>query len=372
MIIKHTIITWSGLVFILLSCSGPVKKESQVPPPVPVNLYRIDQKNIRFYDNYPCTVVPLKEVGLRGEVSGYITGIYFSEGSDVHEGQKLYEIDRRQYDAAYTEASDNLKIAQSNLARVQLDVDRYSALNTQEAIARQRYDYALTDLANARLQVSVAREEEVKAKNNLDFSVIKAPFDGTIGISQVKLGDLVNPGQTLLNTISSDDPMGVDFVIDQAELSRFRELQSAKPSQDDSTFRLVLPDHSLYPVYGRNGLIDRAVDPQTGTIRVRLVFSNRDHDLRPGMDCEINVIHESTGPQIWIPYKAVQEQMSEYFVFLATKNMVKEIKVKLGPRVGSGVIVQEGLNPGDFIVVDGIGKLADGSRIETGTSTGNQ
>ncbi|MCK9422424.1 MAG: efflux RND transporter periplasmic adaptor subunit [Bacteroidales bacterium] len=363
MIHEISVIISLGMMFILPSCSESGRNKLQDPPPVPVTIYKVEPEKVVYYDSYPCTLTALKEVGLRGEVTGYITDIFFTEGSRVSKGQKLYEIDRRLYEAAFKEANENLKIAHANLEKVQRDVDRYSALNKQEAIARQRYDYALTDLANAKSQVSVATEEQEKAKTNLEYSLITAPFDGTIGISQVKMGDLISPGQTLLNTISSDDPMGVDFVIDQTELNRFSKLKAMKPASGDSIFRLMLPDNSLFSSNGTIGIIDRAVDPQTGTIKIRLLFANRDHNLRPGMDCEVRVIHESEGLQFKIPFKAVLEQMGEYFVFLASANKVNEVKVVLGPRVGDGVIIQDGLKQGDVIVADGIGKLVDGTSI---------
>jgi membrane fusion protein, multidrug efflux system len=355
-----------GMVWLISSCSGKTRKGKEDPPPIPVTVYTSTRENVSFYDEYPGTVTALKEVGLRGQVTGYITGIYFREGSKVREGQKLYEIDRRQYEASYRESAAGLEIAQENLAKIQRDVDRYTALSNQDAIARQRYDYAITDLANAKSQVALATEELEKAKNNLEYSLITAPFDGTIGISQVKVGDLINPGQTLLNTISSDDPMGIDFVIEQSELSRFELFEKAKQMPGDSTFRLVMPDESIYPFQGTITLIDRAVDPQTGTIRVRLTFPNPGHDLRPGMDCNVMVMHYSKSPEIVIPYKGVTEQMGEYFVFLVKNNQVKQVRIDLGHRVGAGVVVRNGLATGDMIVVDGIGKLRDGAEITTG------
>jgi len=280
---KMILITLSGLMFLAFSCKKQDNRKQQGPPPVPVTTYEVRPSNVIFYDSWPGTITALKEVGLRGQVTGYVTGIFFTEGARVHQGEKLYEIDRRQYEAAYKEAEDNLKIARENLARTGKDVDRYSVLNSQEAIAKQQYDHAITDLANAKSQVSFATQEREKAKYNLDYSLITAPFDGTIGISQVKMGDLITPGQTLLNTVSSDDPMGVYFVIDQSELGRFRQLETVKLQPGDSTFRLELPGNARYPQSGKIELIDRAVDPQTGTIRVRLVFPNPDRDLRPGM-----------------------------------------------------------------------------------------
>jgi membrane fusion protein, multidrug efflux system len=358
-------------LFLLGSCMKSGRGTHPEPAPVLVTTFKIHPEITTFYTNYPGTVTALKEVGLRGEVTGYITGIFFPEGSRVRQGQKLYEIDRRQYESAFREANDNLTIAKDNLARIEKDVDRYRVLESQEAISRQQYDHAMTDLANAKSQVSFASQELDRARTNLEFSIITSPFDGSIGISLVKIGDLVTPGQTLLNTVSSDDPMAVDFVIDQSELPRFRQLEMMKSTPGDSTFRLELPGNLHYPLNGAIQLIDRAVDPQTGTIKVRLVFPNPDRDLRPGMSCSVRVRYEQAGLKIRIPFQAVLEQMGEYFVFLAESRKSKEVKVELGPRVGADVIVEKGLKSGDLLLVDGIQKLTDGTLVsyESGTLT---
>lgn len=350
----------------ILSCKNGTNTKNSGEPPIPVNLYEVKREIALYYDSYPATGTALKEVEIRGEVTGYITGIYFNEGQPLHKGQKLYEIDRSKYAATLEEAKANVEIAQANLVRVQRDADRYTQLNKEDAIAKQRLDDAMTDVQNARLQVVSTRAELVKAQTDLDYAIIIAPFDGTIGISKVKIGTLITPGQTLLNTISSDDPMGVDFVIDEKELNRFVELDKKIAPANDTTFRITLPDNTLYPFSGKISLIDRAVDPQTGTIKVRLIFPNPDRLLKPGMSCDVRVMNANRELQIVIPYKAVVEQMGEYFVFQADGKNAKQLKISLGPKVGSRVIVRNGLSEGVHIIIDGIQKLHDGSPLLIG------
>jgi membrane fusion protein (multidrug efflux system) len=346
-----------------VACKEQAGNKNTKEPPVPVNVYEVSQEKAVYYITYPANAVALKEVEIRGEVSGYITGIFFSDGSAVHKGQNLYEIDRRKYAATYEQAKNNVSIAEVTLQKVQRDADRYTELNKQDAIAQQILDNSLTDLQNAKLQASSAKSELEKAKTDLDYSMITAPFDGTIGISQVKLGTLVNPGQTLLNTISSDDPVGVDFVIDEKELGRFVELENKIMPADDSTFRITLPDKSLYRFSGKISFIDRAVDPQTGTIKVRLIFPNSERLLRPGMSCNVKVLTQDAGLQVIIPYKAVVEQMGEFFVYRVDTSKAKQVKISLGTRLGDKVIVRDGLKTGEHIVVDGIQKLHDGAPL---------
>ncbi|MGD0709580.1 MAG: efflux RND transporter periplasmic adaptor subunit [Bacteroidales bacterium] len=358
--IPHIIVYFS-LIAGLISCGGNAVKT--VDPSIPVTVTNVSLTKAIFYNSYPANVVALKEVELRGQVSGYITGMYFTEGKQVLSGAKLYEIDRRKYEATYEEAQSNVKIAEDNLEKIQRDANRYTDLNKQDAVAKQLFENAMTDLNSAKQKVEAAKSELIKTKTDYDYSLINAPFDGTIGFSSVKLGSLVTPGQTLLNTVSSDDPMGVDFEISENELSRFQKLENAIISENDSTFRIKLPDNSIYPYIGKISVIDRAVDPQTGSVRVRITVPNSERLLKPGMSCKVLVLNANAGEQVIIPFKAVLEQLGEYFVFVKQDKTVKQMKVTLGPRVNSNVIVLKGLEGGETIVVDGIQKLHDGSAI---------
>jgi membrane fusion protein (multidrug efflux system) len=347
----------------LLSCTGNSANKKAIVPAIPVTVSNVSLVEAVFYNSYPGNITALKEVELRGQVSGYITGIYFTEGKEVHTGEKLYEIDRRKYEATYKEAQSNVRIAEANLEKVQRDADRYTDLAKQDAVAKQILDNSMTDLNNARQQVEAANSELIKVKTDFDYSLINAPFDGTIGFSGVRLGTLITPGQTLLNTVSSDDPMGIDFEINETELSRFRQLENAGISAKDTTFKITLPDNSTYPFFGKISVIDRAVDPLTGTIRVRITVPNHEKILKPGMSCKVLVLNAFAGQQIIIPFEAVLEQLSEYFVYIVKDNKAQQVKVSLGPRVNANVIVLKGLKGDETIVVDGIQKLHDGSEI---------
>jgi membrane fusion protein (multidrug efflux system) len=356
----------------LLSCNGNSANKKAIVPAIPVTVSNVSLVEAVFYNSYPGNITALKEVELRGQVSGYITGIYFTEGKEVHTGEKLYEIDRRKYEATYKEAQSNVKIAEANLEKVQRDADRYTDLAKQDAVAKQILDNSMTDLNNARQQVEAAKSEMVKAKTDFDYSLINAPFDGTIGFSGVRLGTLITPGQTLLNTVSSDDPMGIDFEISETELSRFRQLENAGISANDTTFKITLPDNSIYPFFGKISVIDRAVDPLTGTIRVRITVPNHEKILKPGMSCKVLVLNAYAGQQIIIPFEAVLEQLSEYFVYTIKDNKAQQVKISLGPRVNANVIVLKGLKGDETIVVDGIQKLHDGSEISVTQSQPTQ
>ncbi len=354
----------------LTSCKNN-NKHQQANAPVPVIPFTVREGNIIYYDTYPGTAVSTDEVQLRSEVSGYVTGIYFKEGSRVTKGTKLYEIDRRKFQAAYEEAKAAVEIANANLQKAQRDADRYKKLDEQNAIAKQVLDDALTTLENTQLQFKSSKANLVNTETDFKYSLIKAPFTGSIGLSQVKPGAFVTAGQTLLNTISSDDPIAVDFIVDEKSLPYLVKLQNTRQNKQDSTFKLTLPDNSDYKYTGNLSIIDRAVDPQTGTIIIRTIFPNPDRILRPGVNCKVKVLNENSGSQLKIPFRAMVEQMGEYFVYLISNgDTVKQKRIIIGPIQGEFVMVKSGLNPGDRIVVDGLQKIHQGS-VVTATDTGN-
>ena len=201
--------------------------------------------------------------------------------------------------------------------QAQQDADRYTYLNSQNAVAKQLYDHAIIALQVAKNTVKSSEEAVKFAKTNLSYAVITAPFSGTIGFSQVKLGNVVTVGQTILNTISTDDPMAVDFLVNEKQLLEFETFSKQKQTDHDSLFTILLPDNTLYPHTGKISVIDRSVDPQTGSIRVRLEFANPQNVLKVGMSCIVRVHNQETEPVLLIPGKAVVEQMGEYFVFIA-------------------------------------------------------
>lgn len=347
------------------ACSSKSNQQQgmQAPSAVPVTVGEVTEDYAVYYDEFPATVTALKQVELRPQVNGYISGIYFKDGAKVTQGEKLYSIDQQQFEANYQQALANLAVQQTTLVKAQKDAERYHELEKQDAIAKQQVDYADAALAAAEKQVDAAKANVRSVQTAVKYSTIYAPFNGTIGISQVKIGAPVTAGQTILNTISSDDPIAVDVSIDQRQIFRFNELEKNKGKDDDSTFQLTFEDE-VYPYPGKIYLIDRAVNPQTGTIIVRLVFPNHQNLLRSGMTGTIRVKNNARQKSILIPYKAVTEQLSEFYVYVVNDSTVSQRRLVLGPQIGANVIVKDGLQPGEKIVVQGAQNLREGSKIK--------
>ena len=358
------------LLILLASCGSKSAQQQQMmqaPPAVPVTVQTVTTGKATYYDQYPATVTALNQVELRPQVSGYITGIFFKDGNKVSKGQKLYSIDQQQYQANYQQALANVAVQQTNLVKAQKDADRYHELEKQDAIAKQQVDYADAALAAAQKQVEAAQANVRAVQTAVRYSTIYAPFDGTIGISQVKMGAPVSAGQTVLNTISSDNPVAVDIAVDQKLIYRFSQLKEQAGKGSDSTFRLVFSG-DVYQYPGKIYLIDRAVNPQTGTIIVRLLFPNNKSMLKVGMTGTVRVLNHANNA-VLIPYKAVTEQLGEFFVYVVNdSNKVSQREVALGTPIGTNIIVKDSLHEGEKIVIQGVQNLREGSAIKIDSS----
>ncbi|OOQ59918.1 efflux RND transporter periplasmic adaptor subunit [Mucilaginibacter pedocola] len=369
-------------VLSLAACGGSNKGGAPAMPPTPVNIVEAKKAEALYYDKYQGIVTALNAVELRSQVAGYVTGIFFKEGDVVTKGAPLYEIDRRKYQAAYDQANANVLSAKANLVKAQKDIDRYNMLLKNDAVARQTVDQAAATFETANAQLAVAKAGLASAATDLSFATIRAPFTGRIGISQVKLGAQVSPGTTLLNTISTGNPIGVDVVINEQDIERFYKLQQHSA---DTTFRLTLSDGTTYDKTGKVFAIDRGVNNQTGSIKVRIQFPNEKDVLKDGMSAVLQVLNDNSGERVQIPYKAVTEQMGEFFVFVARDTTVKDtaedksvkdrrdtlghqVKVKLGPRVQSNIVVMEGLKEGDKVISEGFQRLRDGGKVTQGAA----
>jgi RND family efflux transporter MFP subunit len=360
---KYTYCIAAFTLLLWTACKSKSDQQNAAPPPTPVNVAEVKNADALYYDRYQGQVVSLNSVELRSQVAGFITGIFFKEGNVVTKGTSLYEIDRRKYVAAYEQAKANVSSANANLVKAQKDVDRYNMLLKNDAVARQTVDQATASYETSKGQVAVAQAALASAATDLSYATIKAPFTGRIGISQVKLGAQVTPGTTLLNTISTGNPIGVDVVINEQDIDRFYKLQKRST---DTTFRLQLSDGTTYNKTGKVFAIDRGVSNQTGTIKVRIQFSNEKDELKDGMSCVLQVLNDDSGNRVQIPYKAVTEQMGEFFVFVAKDTIAEQRKIKLGPRIQSNVVVVNGLKPGEKIVTEGFQRLRDGGKITLG------
>ncbi|MDB5277168.1 MAG: efflux transporter, family, subunit [Ferruginibacter sp.] len=356
-------------LFLLTAC-GNSKDQAPPPPPPParVTVQPVIKTDAVYYDEYPATINALNQVELRPQVSGFISGVYFKDGARVRKGQLLYSIDEQLYAANYQQALAGLSVQEANLNKAQKDANRFHELDKNDAVAKQLVDNADAALEVAKKQAEAARANIQAVQTNVKYTKVYAPFDGLIGISAVKPGAAVTAGQTVLNTVSSDRELAVDFNVDQKEIYRFTKLMDDAPKKGDSTFSLAFGT-DVYPYPGKIALLDRAVNAQTGTIKARLIFPNNKNLLIAGMNGTVRVKNNSATQSLLIPYKAVTEQLGEFFVYVPNdSNKVSQRKIVPGKQIGANVIVKDGLKDGESVVVEGVQNLREGAAINTSSS----
>ena len=309
-----------------------------------------------------------QEVDLRARVSGILLKTHFEDGALVQEGQLLFSIDAREYRAQVNNARAQVASAEANLYRALQDVARYKPLLADEAIARQVYDNAVAAASQAQAQVDASRAALQESQLGLDYAEVRAPMHGRIGAAQVFPGGLVTAGQTLLATISSDDPAWVYFTISESELLEFeRRNQNRALAADDPmrVVQLILGDGSVYPLPGRINFSDRALDATTGTYKLRAEFPNPDHRLLPGLFARVRGTGSTLENALIIPDRAVQEQLGRYFLTVAGAGDKAEMRpVTLGQRFGNRQVILSGLAAGDRVVVEGIQKARPGTPLK--------
>ena len=309
-----------------------------------------------------------QEVDLRARVSGILLKTHFEDGALVQEGQLLFSIDAREYRAQVNNARAQVASAEANLSRALQDVARYKPLLADEAIARQVYDNAVAAASQAQAQVDASRAALQESQLGLDYAEVRAPMHGRIGAAQVFPGGLVTAGQTLLATISSDDPAWVYFTISESELLEFeRRNQNRTLAADDPmrVVQLILGDGSVYPLPGRINFSDRALDATTGTYKLRAEFPNPDHRLLPGLFARVRGTGSTLENALIIPDRAVQEQLGRYFLTVVGEGDKAEMRpVALGQRFGNRQVILSGIAAGDRVVVEGIQKARPGTLLK--------
>lgn len=347
-----------------------MKKPPAMPAPGPVEVKAITvaaSPTVMYADKVG-EVKGSQEVDIRSLVSGILLKKHFEDGALVDKGQLLYSIDAREFRAQVANAQAQVASAEANLARARQDVDRYKPLLADEAISRQTYDNAVAAQRQAQAQVEAARAALAQTQLGVEYAEIRAPLTGRIGAVQVFPGDLVSAGQTQLGTISSDDPAWVYFQISETELLDFakkRGNENLAPDDPMRVVKLILSDGTVYPQTGLINFGDRALDPTTGTYKIRAEFPNPSHQLIPGMFARVRANSGEAQSALVVPDRAVQEQLGKYFLTVVGADEKAELRpVTLGPRFGNRQVIASGLKDGEKVVVEGAQKARPGTPLK--------
>jgi membrane fusion protein (multidrug efflux system) len=355
----------------LCGCAG---KEAAPPPPAEVIVTEAVQKDVPVFMELVGQTKGSQDVEIRARVEGYLDSFFFTEGAFVRKGARLYQIDPKPFEAALAQANANLATNQARLSQTTVSVNRLTPLVSQKAVSQQELDNALANQDAARAQVDAARASVDNATLDLGYTSIASPIDGVVGTTLVKAGNLVGRGEsTLLTTVSQVDPILFRAGISEAEYLRIarraEELRAAR-GDEKTAVHLLLADGTVHPETGRVEAIERAVDPTTGTLAVQFTFPNPDRLLRPGQYGRVRFEVEVRKGALLVPQRAVQELQNLYSVaVVGPDNKVAFRNVKVGPRVDSLWLIEDGLKPGDRVVVEGLQRIREGATVSPKAAT---
>lgn len=331
-------------------------------PPPAVIVAPVVQKTVPIYGEYVGQTAAVNVVEIRSQVEGFLENISFIEGSTVQKGQLLFQIDPKEYQAAVMKAKASLAQSQAALVKSKQDVARYRPLVSQHAISQEQLDTAVAQQAEDEANVEAAKAQLDQANLNLGYTQITAPLTGRIGQAQMKVGALVQAGTTLLDTLYSINPMYVNFSVSESmylERSMQRKAASAFPP-----IELLLGDGSTYRYKGRVDMIAPEVDPATGTLSIRAVFSNPAGVLRPGLFVRARLMTSEKPNALLVPVAAIQEvQGAQSVLVVGNDNRVEFRTITAAETVGNQRIVESGLQAGDRVIVEGLQKVRPGMQV---------
>jgi len=333
-----------------------------------VEVATVVQKDVPIYGEWVATLDGYVNAQIQPQVSGYITQQSYKEGSFVRKGQTLFRIDPRPFQAILDQAKAQLAQAQANLGKTQLDVDRDTPLAKERAIAQSQLDNDIQANLAAKAAVKAAEAQVEQADLNLGFTNVTSLVDGIAGIAQVQIGNLVSP-TAVLTSVSQVNPIKAYFPISEQEYMHFAERINSHNQQevpsDAPPFDLILADGSLYPHKGTLLLTDRQIDVTTGSIRVVCAFPNPKNILRPGQFGRVRAAGDVRSGALLVPQRSVTELQGSYQVaVVGSDNKVSIRPVKVGERVEALWILESGVKPGEFVIVEGLQKVRDGATVK--------
>ncbi len=390
---------------------------ASAPPPA-VIIAEVHQKTVPIYSEFVGQTKAEETVELRARVEGILQKVYFRQGAVVKKGQLLFTIDKRPFDAALQSAkalaakavsdlaqaqqrTDVLQAqaqvadAQATLVRANQDVSRLEPLAKEKAVTEQDLDAAIAvqksaratldarqaNLTNleaavkytierAQAELSASKAKVTQAQLDLSYCDIFSPINGVIGFLQVDEGNLVGRNEaTLLATVSASDPLLVDFSVSEIDYLKWTDQQTVGKRTDSLKFDLLLSDESVHPYQGTFRVLDRTVDPQTGTLKAEAAFPNPGSYLKPGQFARVRVAVAERENAILIPQRAVQElQGAKTVMVVDNQNKVAVRTVKLGDKADKDVVVLDGLTTGERVIVEGMQKVRPGSEVNPSTA----
>jgi membrane fusion protein (multidrug efflux system) len=353
-----------AVLAVAAACGG---KPAAPPTPQPVATLTMRPQPTSLTQEYPAQLEASNTVEIRPQVAGILQRQAALEGSPVKRGQMLFEIDPQPYIAALAQAQAGLAQARAAQAQAVRDLSRARPLTEIDALSQRELDAAIAANASAQAQVRAAEAAVKTAELNLGYTQVRSPIDGVMSRALIRIGGVVTAYITLLTTVYQTDPMYANFSVGEQRLLQVqrelgRPLDQHNPSQRQ--FRIRLADGSEYELPGTMNFVDAAVDPRTDTLALRLTVPNPKQFLHAGQYARVVVATRERPNALLLPQRAVQILQDKHYVWIVdSEGKAQQRDVKMGQQQGSDWVVEEGLAPGDVVVIDGTQKLKAGMPV---------
>ncbi len=363
--------SYGPLLIWLLACACHKPEPPALRPPAAVTASQPAQREVVEWDEYPGRLDAVDMVEVRARVSGYLSSVHFKDGAEVRKGDLLFVIDARPYQTELDRAEATLMQAQTRFAWMSNDLARVERLLQSKAVSEEEADSRSKAKQEAVAGIQSARSAVDMGKLNLEYTRITAPVGGRIGRKLVTEGNLVNGNQgisTLLTTIVSLDPIYCYVDADEHSVLKYQQLarEGKRASARDGQIpcEMAVANEEGFPHKGVIDFVDNRVDPTTGTIRARGVFTNADHSLTPGFFARLRVTGSGKYQALLIPDQAVGTEQGQKIVYVINdQDTVEYRKVKLGPIVDGLRVVREGVQAKDWVVVNGLMSVRPGAKV---------
>lgn len=367
---KQSVLTLA-LIGGLTACGGETDPAANAMPAVPVVVNEVTPVDVPLTTEMVGETAGFREIEVRSRVSGILLKRTYVEGQPVTAGQELFLVDPAPYKVALEQAKGTLAQEQARLNKARADKDRIIPLFKRQVVSRKDYDDTIANYEAAVASLQAAQAKVKEADLNLSYTQVTAPISGMASKSSQSEGSLISTSgdSSLLTTITQFDPLYVNFSYSEQDRLNFEKsvkqgLIEAKSATDWRT-HIQLADGSTYPEPGRLNFSDTRVDPQTGTIRARAIFDNKDGALLPGQFVRLTIDLGTRKNAIVVPPRAiVQSQADRLVMVVDAENKVSPRPVKLGPTVSSGIIIDSGLQAGDRYIVEGLMKARPGAVVK--------
>lgn len=369
---KGKVLFIGSVLILLLTGCGDKSKEKTAPPPPTVTVTEVAQHKIPIVMEFSGTITSVKTVDIIPRVSGYIEKRYFEEGTFVKEGDPLYLIDPRPFQARLDAHKAQLKSDQASLAYWENEAARYQRLAAQGAASQEKKEGALTKLNETRAAIEKDKADIENARLELSFTRIMAPFSARIQETRINVGNLVQQQRDVLTTLVQMDPIYVIFNLSRNQVYQIQLLkrQGKLFSVEEMKVELLLPDGSGYPEQGKVDFISFRINPTTDSVTVRAVFPNKhigsgDYDLIPGQYAPVRLILGENPDALLIPETALVETQAGTHVFVVGKdNKVESRKVVAGSYYKQQRVINEGLKLGESVIIEGVQKVRPGMAVK--------